>query len=564
MRKPKTYLFLLCSFLYISAFAQDPDLVLPDNPGESVILNTDRDIYGVGEQIFYFASYRAPAAMDGALWSNVMYVELISWDGSKQAASKVLINNGLASGNMRIPGNLSSGVYYLRAYTLWMRNYSSSSYVYLPLRILNPYNQELLASPANQVENLQYMEQKAEVRTEGIRLNGLKDHYGTGEAVDIEIEIPADLREGSYSLGIAKTLGLTSLDYLINRDEDIERETSKIEFLPEINGRTLSGSIIDNDSGQPVEGSRLQLSSYADPFYYAEVLSGIDGKFLFTLPHFTGNPELNITEASDSSLNHSILLASEFCNKPVSLPFVPLLIDTAEQSIVSEILVNMQLMERYGINVLPADESTAIKMPFYGKGASVTYVRDYIELPDLREFIYEIIPQVSIQGSSKSSSISIQGPSCLDIYPPLILVDNVPVPNNEAFLNIPSNRIERIEVVNHAYMVGNSRYSGIISIYSSKKDMTGMSQEGERNFFNLRLLDGAYREKEDTAGSRGSSFPDVRNLLFLESALKISTEGLAQVHFRTPDSPGTYVLTLRGVDQEKGSIAFRKALISVK
>ena len=136
-----------------------------------------------------------------------------------------------------------------------------------------------------------------------------------------------------------------------------------------------------------------------------------------------------------------------------------------------------------------------VKLPFYGNGASVTYVRDYIELPDLREFIYEIIPQVSITGSGSGSSISIQGPDCLDIYPPLILVDNVPVPNNEAFLNIPSKRIERIEVVNQAYMVGNTRYSGIISIYSSKKDMTGMTQEGERHFFNFHLLDGNYRCK---------------------------------------------------------------------
>ena len=94
--------------------------------------------------------------------------------------------------------------------------------------------------------------------------------------------------------------------------------------------------------------------------------------------------------------------------------------------------------------------------------------------------------------------------------------------------------------------------------------MTGMTQEGERNFFNFRLLDAEYIVKDDQAGSRGGSFPDVRNLLYLEPGLKITEEGVGRVHFRTPDSPGTYVLTLRGMDPEKGSIAFRMALFSVK
>ena len=91
MRALKTYIILLCSFLYIAASAQDQDLILPETPGESIVLNTDREIYGVSEHIVYFASCNSPGGPQGAVWSTVLYVELISWDGSKQAASKVLI-----------------------------------------------------------------------------------------------------------------------------------------------------------------------------------------------------------------------------------------------------------------------------------------------------------------------------------------------------------------------------------------------------------------------------------------------------------------------------------------
>ena len=122
-----------------------------------------------------------------------------------------------------------------------MRNYSPSSYAYLPLRILNPYTRELMASPANQEGNHPSMNQLDEIQTEGITISGLKDHYGTGEPVDIEIQIPENLRSGQYSLGVAKTKGLTSLDYLIERDKNIESESFKVEFFPEISGLTLYG-----------------------------------------------------------------------------------------------------------------------------------------------------------------------------------------------------------------------------------------------------------------------------------------------------------------------------------
>ena len=488
MRKLRIYMFVLCCFMHAAASAQEATLLLPGNTGETVVLCSDREIYGVSEQIHFYANYEAPEEFIGRTWSTVLYVELISWDGAKLAASKVLIENGLASGCIEIPKNIPSGVYYLRAYTLWMRNYASSKYTYLPLRILNPYSQELQARPEEWDGNLQPMEQEALIQAEGIVLTGLKDQYETGEQVGIEIQLPAELKSGQYSLGIAKTQGSSSLDYSIEKAEDDDSKPAKIEFFPEINGLTLSGSIIDAESNAPVASAKLQLSSYANPFFFADVYSGNDGTFLFTLPHFSGNPELHISEASDSSGNLNILLASEFCNKPVSLPYVPLLIDSAEQSLVREILVNMQLIERYGIDAEPNEESKGLNIPFYGKGAMVTFVRDYIELSDLREFIYEIIPQVSISNSSKGSSVSIQGPSCLDIYPPLLLLDNVPVPNNEEFLNIPSNRIERIEVINQAYMVGNTRYSGIFSVYSNKRDMAGMTQEGDRYFFNFSFI----------------------------------------------------------------------------
>ena len=152
----------------------------------------------------------------------------------------------------------------------------------------------------------------------------------------------------------------------------------------------------------------------------------------------------------------------------------------------------------------------------------------------------------------------------MEIYPPLVLMDNVPVPNNDELLNIPSNRIERIEVLNEAYMVGSIRYSGILSVYSGKKYMSGLDQDGERQFFNFQMLDDNSLDFEYEAAARESSIPDIRNLLYWEPSIEFSEKGTYRVNFSTPDTPGQYVLTIRGTDPVNGTNMLEKALFLVK
>jgi hypothetical protein len=462
---------------------------------------------------------------------------------------------------MTISANMASGVYYLRAYTLWMRNYSPLTYTYLPLKVLNPYLQDRIAGPVDGDEAPQGMEQNKVLKGNFPPLKGLRDHYATRELVELDLELPEGLSEGSYSLSIAKTSSVSSTDYSWKKEVPVP-DPGGIEFLPEINGMSLSGRVIDRDSREGVDRARLQLSSYADPFLYAEVLSMKDGSFLYALPDFRGNPELHIAEAADHAGNHEILLASEFCNQPVTLPHVPLKIDSGTQAIVQEILINSQLKEKYRQNT-SEDLLNKHISPFYGHGASVTHVKDYIELADLRELVYEIIPQVSIRSNDGVPGIIIQGQDCMDIYPPLVLLDNVPVPNNEELLNIPGNRILRIEVLNRAYMVGNTRYSGIFSIYSSNMDMAGVSTRGEGQFFNLQMPDRYTKPVLEFPPSEARG-PFIGNLLYWEPDIRFSAGVTYQLRFSTPDTPGTYVLSLRGSEQGEDYVLLFQTELLVK
>ncbi|RVT74938.1 hypothetical protein EOD40_12250 [Flavobacterium sufflavum] len=92
---------------------------------EKVYLHTDRSTYFVGEDLWYKA-YNVRAS-NNLLFdnSNILYVELISPDSKIIARNKTKLEMGLGHGDFQLQDSLGvkPGVYQLRAYTNWNRNF---------------------------------------------------------------------------------------------------------------------------------------------------------------------------------------------------------------------------------------------------------------------------------------------------------------------------------------------------------------------------------------------------------------------------------------------------------
>ncbi len=546
---------LVCGLVVISAFgmtasAWDPVIPQPAASGEHIQLFCDRSVYGVTEKVHFTAFYQSPRGFEDVTWSSVLYVELIRWNGTKIARAIVPIENNVARGVIRIPEELPSGNYYMRAYTRWMRNFGPTGYEYLVVKIVNPFTPDIDAGPESPGSEFQVAGNPEMGHSGDVIFTGLKEQYTRREHVEFGIALSDSLMEGPFCLSIAKTGSLASAVVPASHEVVKEGESDAVvEHLPEIGGLSLSGRILQSDSGQPVVNTKVQLSSYSNPFLYAEVCSGHDGSFLFTLPNHWDSPELHISEDSDSVEYHEILLTTEFCNRAIILPHIPFVLDETEKQVVKEILVNAQLREKYARIASEVPDSLDFSSAFYGNTALVTYVRDYIEFTSLREFITEIIPSVSVRSRNGKNGIMVHGPNCQEFYPPLVLMDNIPVPNDERLLNIPSNRIERIEVVNKGYMIGNFRYSGIFSIFSKRQDMAGITLEGDHHFFNYTFLEaGQEITPECTEEPPESAFPDIRNLLKWEPSMALSYNMAEKVRFSTSDAAGQYVISVSGTD----------------
>ncbi|MFL9829473.1 Plug domain-containing protein [Flavobacterium sp. ST-87] len=122
IQNKKTLCFLLFLLSIVSFNAQDKKTI-PDI--EKIYLHTDRSTYFVGEDLWYKA-YNVRAS-NNLLFdnSNILYVELISDDSKMIARNKTNLEMGLGHGDFQLVDSVGvkPGIYQLRAYTNWNRNF---------------------------------------------------------------------------------------------------------------------------------------------------------------------------------------------------------------------------------------------------------------------------------------------------------------------------------------------------------------------------------------------------------------------------------------------------------
>ncbi|NOQ27526.1 MAG: hypothetical protein GQ564_19360 [Bacteroidales bacterium] len=106
---------------------------------ENIKLNTDRDLYFCGDNIYFNADYFIDEHKTVPVLSNVLYIELIDCNNNIPIIQKKFkITDFNVNGSLNIPKEVVSGNYILRAYTQYQRNFSDNNYGFRLITIFNP------------------------------------------------------------------------------------------------------------------------------------------------------------------------------------------------------------------------------------------------------------------------------------------------------------------------------------------------------------------------------------------------------------------------------------------
>ena len=92
-------------------------------PSEEIYIHCDMDEYISGENIWFKIYLIDRQSFKPSLNSRIVYFELLNTENRPVVQKRILVDNGLGPGQIVLPDTLSSGLYTIRAYTSWMKNF---------------------------------------------------------------------------------------------------------------------------------------------------------------------------------------------------------------------------------------------------------------------------------------------------------------------------------------------------------------------------------------------------------------------------------------------------------
>lgn len=545
---------------------------------ENLVIFTDRTMYAVNEEVRFTAilqtgghSYRGPG-------STVMYIELVNQEGSAVVKGKALIAGDYTAGHLTIPSNLSSGIYYLRGYTRWMRNFGSRAYAYVLLRIVNPFSATHgQNSPTGINHNDNYSTERPTITEEqwiplkpagieaiDVTLTG--HSVGTADPVEAVISVNGRIndpvRHACVTVVPAGAID-TALLVIMPEPDPGQIRSFQFNYLPEVNGTTISGWAKTPDGSPASEiGIHFTLFGRQPGYFVAE--TDREGRFQVKTPKGYGIQEMLVVPEKIPGNPEEVQIDNDFATGPLPFDPVTFQLDQKELDLASRLSLNMQLERTY---LKDSEMDTAFlkrqsaTYPFYGVPGTSIKIDEFVNLPNMEEIIENLIPKMYVVRREGTDHLLLKGENpMLSLFPPLILVDHVPVFDMEVFLSIPPSRIDHIDVLRDVYVMGDMKYGGIISITTISKDLAGMELPEGSYFFDYL---GYQPPLSERVASGPGSIPDTRNTLFWEDQLELKEHVPSRIHFQASSTPGMYVILVRGAFAD-GTLVYGSAPFEVK
>jgi hypothetical protein len=543
---------------------------------ESLYLQTDRDIYVVGEQVWMKVFKLDAQGNKPDNFSKVVYIELLNQAGNPVNQLKLHVPDKSGSGGFNLSDTLSSGNYLLRAYTSWMKNYPAGDFSFRTISVINPFRSIESIGVQRSMPVAEDRDTCAVVRTDkGLLLEVKFDttSYSTREQVNVNIQAKdssGNPVEADLSISIARSCLFNdrraNIPDLLHPSR--REEPGSTPYVPELEGVVLSGTMLSSITDEPIYNEDVVLSIVGKAARCQVYRTNDRGEFYFNLDD-SGVQELVIQPVDSAVSDYYIELEPDFHNAydhPLPGPFY---LDTSKLQVLNQGIINMQIESAYKAirDRLHAGTPDAYEINFYGEPEYHIQISDYIRLKNIREVIKEIVPNVSVQVKNGKSSLKVENGINNLIFEnePLVLVDGVPFDELDQIFNIRITELERIEVINLRYVLDGHLYEGIIHFVTDEGKMTGLEfdQAVFRQAYAVFSKEFSFRSPVYNSDSlKSSPIPDFRNTLYWNPDLHTREDGNTSFEFYTADETGEYVVFVEGITPEgKSGFIYKKLVV---
>lgn len=350
----------------------------------------------------------------------------------------------------------------------------------------------------------------------------------------------------------ADNLMLTQGWRRFNWADVLSNKKSSFTFLPEHDGHIITGKISPKTQGIPDTGITVFLSVPGKNFGFASATSLASGLIRFNVEKFYGNRQIVVaTNTSDS--NYRILMDEPFSDQYSAITLPALHLNANLSNEISLRSTGAQAQNIYEPAkaeqfVLPQSyDSTA----FFGNPSKRYYLDAYTRFPTMEEVIREYVKEVHLKKRDRNFHFEVFDEPDISYFnnEPLVLMDGVPVFDNNKIIDIDPLKIKKIDVITTRFYKGPHQYNGIVSFSTYNGDLNGYQLDPNSlvvEYDGLQYEREFYSPKYETILQIARRLPDYRNVLYWSPDVEGKTAN-GKFSFYTSDIPGKYIVFIQGI-----------------
>jgi hypothetical protein len=118
-------------------------------PREEVYIHSDRDEYISGEDLWFNIYLIDRQSFKPDTNSKIAYFELLNPENRPIVQKKIKLDGGFGPGQIVLPDTLSTGIYTIRAYTSWMKNFLPDNCFLKEINIYNAFSSKTIKRKIN-------------------------------------------------------------------------------------------------------------------------------------------------------------------------------------------------------------------------------------------------------------------------------------------------------------------------------------------------------------------------------------------------------------------------------
>ena len=519
---------------------------------ERVYVSTDREVYVAGDAIWMSAYCVDASSGKLSSFSKTAYVEIHSSAGMVQTA-KIALEGGRGGGRLMLPNTLPTGNYRLLAYTALGASEEGfdPSVGARTLSVFNTFSNERIEGGVKVVGHAQAA---AALRQAG----GLTVSAAAGDAGTARIMVTNNGPEAvSFNLGVRHEDGIPApagghiADFVGSLHSLPAARGFDASVVPEYEGEIIRARVTGTDAEglESVKDKYAFISSPGDGQNIYTALIRADGSATFFTSNIYGdqNMFLEIEDVNRDNICH-LEIISPFLNlEPGDIPELAL---SPEYSEALELRgVAMQLERNFNsdtlYSALPARQHKVLDP----QSCKSYILDDYTRFPVMEDIFIEFIPEIRVRQVNGKRELQLlvtdqRGQFRLQQGMSLILLDGVPVLDQEKIFSYDPLLVKRIDIYPDSYFVGIRGFSGIVNFVTYKGTLPSMAFED-----NVRIVDfqGTSYPLAYTCEGVSNEYPDFRQTLLWHPLLTLEPGESMEMECKMPVYTGRFEAVAEGI-----------------